>query len=198
MTYGRTGGNNREGGAMDVVTALRLRETNPTWQRSAQLDGWNELLSGNPTHQGYGDREVNVIGMNAAFELERIMQRGIERAARGLTAGKGSLSKAAYRGDIRFLQEAYQLHPSILPQLRSRVFAYQRDVDAGIEGIDLHVTSTLQLLEQDAKRVKASLDVGSLEAALNAEKELGNNPNVLRQLSMKRPQGGAYIVEFRK
>lgn len=189
--YGRSGGNAREGGSFDVVTIMRQQETNPAWQRMAHIDGWDTLLTGNPTHCPDADVEANWMSSSAMMNEDLKQERALSDALLAtMSKDREGALRAEYHQDCVFLAQNYERHPEIPAQMRERIFVYHQDADAGIEGYDLDVSATVAYSSGDMN------DKGKLEALLAAEKEMGKNPQVLRELSEMTKFRGSYIVKF--
>ena len=165
-------GNNREQGSKDLVTLMKLQESNGLHYRAAVNYGHDLMHTSDKYHPGSMDAQASDLGIEVARDYQA------EEAL------KESFEKLNLQIIDHFLDRNYILHPDSRFVLKQRVMTYDKET----EGFILHIPSTLKYCiigREDPM-------LGNYEAMLEAEKELGDNPGTIRDL-IRYIRGGNHI-----
>lgn len=166
---------NRDYGKSDLVTLMRRQNSSPLMQRSALIEG-AELMNLHETYSrdsadGHAMRQVveSYREQGTMYDTEWALQTGFKNAyILALT---------------KVLDERYAIHPDLPREFRWRLFGGDRKLGT----FDLHIPSTLFLNNirpkpKNDEFKREDQRMAELEGFLEAEKELGENPLLLKEL----------------
>ncbi|MAH03203.1 hypothetical protein CMI39_00240 [Candidatus Pacearchaeota archaeon] len=150
---------NREGGSWDLVTYMKLQETNDSIKRGALINGFNMLQSS----ERHGDSPIDAVDLMTVagdFDASRTGE------------WRGSFKNIESSITSNFVKKNYERDPESIGLLNERHFNYNHEN----KSYELNVQSTLEF----CKVKKDNPNFGRYQSMLEAELDLGNNAILLK------------------
>ena len=166
-------------GAMDIAAVLKFTENSNTAYRRALHDGARDMHHFED-ELAPGSTDFKAASMVGQSYFDEARYEELQRAVLGIKPANLLSS---------FLQGRYILHPDHDEILNARVFVYLPNKDQKDKStLDLHPVSTLRFCQISSEHPH----LAELEAVLEAEKSLGDNPLVLRE-ALKQVPPSSYV-----